>query len=70
MMTVVRGRPPVFAAGNSSAINSHCSFVKSLGYDLVIRSQGAGFFKSQHTPCEFFYILTQLLKHFLRIGWS
>ena len=62
-MAVVRGRPPVLRVGNRLAINSHCSLVKSLGYALVIRSQGAGFFKSQHKPCEFFYTLPPLLKH-------
>lgn len=61
-MAVVRGRPPVLRVGNRLAINSHCSLVISLGYALVIRSQGAGFFKSQHKPCEFFYTLPPLLK--------
>ena len=34
----------------------------------VIRSQGAGFYQSQHTPCEFFYTLPPLLKHPLRFN--
>jgi hypothetical protein len=66
-IAVVRGRPPVFASGNRSAINSHCSHVKSLGYALVIRSQGAGFYKSQHKLCELSYNSLPLLKHPLSI---
>jgi hypothetical protein len=58
-----RGRPPGFSFGNRFAINSHCSHVKLLGYALVIHSQGAGFYKFQHTPCELSYNSPPLLKH-------
>nr|WP_256871994.1 hypothetical protein [Nostoc sp. TCL26-01] len=34
-----------------------------LRYALLIRSQGAGFYKSQHTPCELSYNTLPLLKH-------
>ncbi|MCC5619314.1 hypothetical protein LC605_30470, partial [Nostoc sp. CHAB 5836] len=39
------------------------SQVRLLRYALVIRSQGAGFYKIQHTPCELSYTSPPLLKH-------
>jgi hypothetical protein len=62
-IATVRGRPPGFSFGNSSAISSHCSHVKLLGYALVIRSQGAGIYKFQLKPCELSYNTFSLLKH-------
>ncbi|MEH1945281.1 MAG: pentapeptide repeat-containing protein [Nostoc sp.] len=64
----VRGRPPTFSDGNSPAINSHCSHVKLLRYALVIRSQGAVIYKSQHKPCELSYYSPPLLKHPLSLA--
>jgi hypothetical protein len=57
----------VKASGNRSEINSHCCHVRLLRYALVIRSQGAGFYKFQHTPCELSYNSPPLLKHPLRL---
>ncbi len=62
-IAVVRGRPPGFASGKRSAINSHCSDVRLLGYALVIYSQGADVYKFQHKPCELSYNSSSLFKH-------
>ncbi|MCC5619686.1 hypothetical protein LC605_32610, partial [Nostoc sp. CHAB 5836] len=48
-----------------------CSQVRLLRYALVIRSQGAGFYKIQHTPCELSYTSPPLLKHPLKnLGYN
>ena len=43
---IVRGRPAGFSDGNKSAINSHISQLRLLGYDARhSRARGAGFYK-------------------------
>lgn len=65
-IATLRGRPPSLADGNSSAINTHCSHVRLLGYALVICSRGVGIYKFQLKPCELSYYTPSLLKHPLK----